>query len=69
MTDEASVIVSRPPADIHLEVEGQVKTAEIIKFSESKSRKVKSVLRLLKVVKFIGSVPNVHRASLTDCCP
>jgi len=43
VTDEASVIVSRPPADIHLEVEGQVKTAEIIKFSESKSRKVSCV--------------------------
>jgi len=41
--DEASVIVSRPPADIHLEVEGQVKTSEIIKFSESKSRKVSCV--------------------------
>merc|ERR1711988_48527 len=43
VTDEASVIVSKPPADIHLEVEGQVKTAEIIKFSESKSRKVSCV--------------------------
>jgi len=41
--DEASVIVSRPPADIHLEVDGEVKTSEIIKFSESKSRKVSCV--------------------------
>lgn len=41
--DEASVIVSRPPADIHLEVDGQVKSAEVIKFSENKSRKVSCV--------------------------
>ena len=40
--DEASVIVSKAPADIHLEVDGQIKTQEIIKFSENKSRKVNS---------------------------
>jgi len=41
--DEASVIVSKAPADIHLEVDGQIKTQEIIKFSENKSRKVSCV--------------------------
>lgn len=41
--DQASVIVSKPPTSIHIEVDGVQKTAEVINFSESKSRKVSCV--------------------------
>ena len=40
MKDQASVIVAKPPTSIHVEVDGVMKTAEVINFSESKSRKV-----------------------------
>jgi len=41
--DQASVIVAKPPTSIHVEVDGVMKTAEVINFSESKSRKVSCV--------------------------
>ena len=45
--DQAAVIVSKPPTSIHIEVDGVKKSAEIINFSESKSRKVKIVIESL----------------------
>jgi len=66
--DEATVVVSRPPADIHMEVDGQVKTSEIIKFSESKSRKVSCVTDGARpAVKFswmLGAEP--YQGTVTD---
>ena len=47
MKDQASVIVAKPPTNIHVEVDGVMKTAEVINFSESKSRKVKTVVESL----------------------
>ena len=47
MKDQASVIVAKPPTSIHVEVDGVMKTAEVINFSESKSRKVKTVVESL----------------------
>ena len=47
MKDQASVIVAKPPTSIHVEVDGVMKTAEVINFSESKSRKVKKVIESL----------------------
>ena len=47
MKDQASVIVAKPPTSIHVEVDGVMKTAEVINFSESKSRKVKIVVESL----------------------
>ena len=41
------MIVSKPPTSIHIEVDGVQKTAEVINFSESKSRKVKIVIESL----------------------
>merc|ERR1712045_303936 len=41
--DQASVIVSKPPTSIHIEVDGVQKSEEVINFSESKSRKVSCV--------------------------
>ena len=58
--DEATVVVSRPPADIHMEVDGQVKTSEIIKFSESKSRKVnRSCTKCTRSNSAIASMPSI----------
>ena len=45
--DQASVIVSKPPTSIHIEVDGVQKSSEVINFSESKSRKVKIVIESL----------------------
>ena len=47
MKDQASVIVAKPPTSIHIEVDGEMKSAEVINFSESKSRKVKIVIESL----------------------
>jgi len=41
--DQAAVIVSKPPTSIHIEVDGVQKSAEVINFSESKTRKVSCV--------------------------
>ena len=41
------MIVAKPPTSIHVEVDGVMKTAEVINFSESKSRKVKTVVESL----------------------
>ena len=58
-----SVIVSRPPSDVHIEVDGNAASNLIVDFRQSKSKKVTTLREIerlnFKPIVFISFVPNI----------